>query len=987
MPSMSAGSSLMQGYVLAGYKALNLKVATIDSILEGKTSSYLYRHKLNSIRANLAEHLLFNILKDLSMAGELMYFSDLEVTQGIAKALLSSITEMKMTGLSYGDLKAEDFVNFNKGSDIKKVWQEYEKTLSEKNLLDKASLLKLALSQVNKEENRLYIIPTNTKLTPLEEGFITSFAGEENYEHLHIPIPKGLEVSGSGIFLQKAPPPDLREEENSYAWLYQTEGLPPASKDIKTEFFHAYGESNEVKEILRRIKEKGIPFDNYALYYTAFEPYNQYFYEAAQLLDVPITFGEGVSIMNTCPGRFFFALLQWIKDNYNASLFYTFLISPDFQINDQDAPKKRALARTFRSLKIGWGRDRYLACLERKTKAKNYPQEIASLTYLKTLFTELFTNIPTTDQQNMVDKRDFIIGINNIVKKYSTTVSEIDAEAKNTISESLESLIEILNGSAPFPEAILLAEKTLRGVRVGRASPRPGHLHLDSYKKGLWLKKPFIFIAGLDALRFPGGIKEDPILLDLEREKISQDLELKKYKNRENLYTMAQLLSLQTGEVTLSYTAFDTVESRDMFPSSFLLQVYRLKVRDPHRDYSSLIKAMGERKGFAAFTEEDSLNEKEWWLNKTLKTPKTKEHREIIFKLYPHLKRGVTAHSTRNAKIFSAFDGKIEAMTWDNNKPLSASQLETLSKCPFGYFLQYVLGIKPPEDLAYDPGVWLDPATRGILLHNIFEEFYIRITALKEKPASIKHKTLLIEIAEAQIEGQKDELPPPNTVVFDREKQEMLESCHVFLKSEEDLLGEALPSYFELSFGMRGRNKKKAAPIKIGLPSGKHFYLRGKIDRVDMLKDNTCLVLDYKTGSTYIYDQYKYYKGGRQLQHTLYAVAIEEMFKQQNPGQPIKVIKAGYIFPTLKGEGLRILRNQEDRSKFYEIMEILHEILSRGVFVMTEDKKAMDQSSDCKFCDYPHVCRGELYEKAVAEMLADLSQADLELLRRLRVYD
>lgn len=984
---MAAGQSLLQSFTLAGHKAINLKIATVDTLLADKTRYLLYRRKTTLIRGGVAESLLFDILKRLSEAGEITYFSRIEITQGIAGALFSSLLEMKLAGLNYGDVKPESFVNPDKGADLLKVWQEYDHLLLEKNLVDKASLLHLALARDRKQDHRIYIIPTNLSLTPLEEEFLQSFLHPENHEPLHIPSPLGLNHPARKNFAALSFPPALQKEGNSFAWLYDLPNLPPSYKGMSTELFHACGESNEVKEIIRRIRDKNLPFDHCALYYTAAKPYTQYLYEVSQQYGIPVTFGGGVSIMNTHPGRFFFALLAWIKDNYSASHFYTLLTSPDFQSSSRDAPPASALARAFRSLKIGWGRDRYLSCLQKEIKATESPAEKAALTHLINLFRELFEHIPPYGEHNMLDKKAFFTGVSHITTKYSRVTNELDAEAKSVIQETLESVAAILEGPAPFTETMLRAEKSLTALQVGRSSPKAGHLHVDSYRKGPWLNRPLVFVAGLDNLRFPGAVREDPILLDVEREKLSPGLELKKYRNRENLYRMTELLCQQQGEVTLSYAAFNTTESRDLFPSPFLLQLYRLKTRDPQKDYASLIQALGERQGFVPLSQSAALDESEWWLNRILRsTADPKEHRKVLLSLHDHLQRGVDAHNARASSSFTVFDGKIEAMAWDSTKPLSASQLESLGKCPFGYMLQYILGIRPPDDLAYDPGAWLDPASRGTLLHSIFEQFYKKITAQKEKPSFARHKALLLTMAEALIDAQKEEYPPPNNIVYAYEKQEMLESCLIFLKSEEEWMGEATPRYFELSFGLRGKNGVQASPIKITLPSGKHFYLRGIIDRVDMLKDDACMILDYKTGSTYVFNPYKYYKGGRQLQHTLYAVALEEMFRLQDPPRPITVREAGYSFPTLKGEGLRILLHQGDRSRFYEILEVLHQILTRGAFVMT-DNKTKDASSDCRYCDYPDVCRYALFREAVAEMLVDLGQKDLELLRRLREYD
>lgn len=59
------------------------------------------------------------------------------------------------------------------------------------------------------------------------------------------------------------------------------------------------------------------------------------------------------------------------------------------------------------------------------------------------------------------------------------------------------------------------------------------------------------------------------------------------------------------------------------------------------------------------------------------------------------------------------------------------------------------------------------------------------------------------------------------------------------------------------------------------LPSGK-MKISGIVDRVDRATSGSYHIIDYKTGSTYEYDKKGAFKGGRQLQHMIYALAIEQ---------------------------------------------------------------------------------------------------------------
>jgi ATP-dependent helicase/DNAse subunit B len=136
-----------------------------------------------------------------------------------------------------------------------------------------------------------------------------------------------------------------------------------------------------------------------------------------------------------------------------------------------------------------------------------------------------------------------------------------------------------------------------------------------------------------------------------------------------------------------------------------------------------------------------------------------------MFMLYPHLKVGVHAREQKESHQFTEYDGKIniDHTLFDPRKNheliVSSSRLELLGKCPYAYFLKYVLRIEAPGEIEYSPGQWLSPAQRGTLLHAIFERFYRELKRREEKPQLKIHKELLYQIAEACITENKEDVP------------------------------------------------------------------------------------------------------------------------------------------------------------------------------------------------------------------------------------
>jgi len=149
---------------------------------------------------------------------------------------------------------------------------------------------------------------------------------------------------------------------------------------------------------------------------------------------------------------------------------------------------------------------------------------------------------------------------------------------------------------------------------------------------------------------------------------------------------------------------------------------------------------------------------------------------------------------------------------------------------------------------------------------------------------------------------------------------------------------------------------------------------------VDQSADGYYHIIDYKTGSTYDYKNNQIFKGGRQLQHMLYALAIEQHLDLEEG----KVQESAYYFPTVKGMAARVVRKQEQvvRENGLDILERLIDLLRTGTFAMTNDV------NDCKFCDFQSVCRRQFYDSDVLEMKqTDNSKESLKRYLGVKAYE
>jgi len=276
--------------------------------------------------------------------------------------------------------------------------------------------------------------------------------------------------------------------------------------------------------------------------------------------------------------------------------------------------------------------------------------------------------------------------------------------------------------------------------------------------------------------------------------------------------------------------------------------------------------------------------------------------------------------------------------------------MERMAKCPFGWFVERVLGIAPIEDLTREQDQWLDPRNFGLLVHEVLETTMLEICASNEVPSFGKHLARMHEIANEAAERWRDEVPPATETAFIRQKQELMTVCEVFLKTEEQRCKLVVPRFFEAAFGMSDAEESPIGivePLRIPLGSGHEVKLRGKIDRIDeVLSSGGWQVWDYKTGSLWEYTRVWRLQKGRKLQHVIYTRALEQILRAH--GLKGQVECAGYYFPTTKGGGERIERECAP-GEVERALNLLFDVIGSGWFPLPDE-------GACDFCEFKEIC-------------------------------
>ena len=748
---------------------------------------------------------------------------------------------------------------------------------------------------------------------------------------------------------------------------------PPAPGTVPVvHMFRAAGITEELREVLRRILAAGLRWDEVEIVTPDPGVYGPALHALAARLAIPITFAVGLPVERTRPGRAIAAWLRWVQEGFPDAILPRLLEAGDLAapapFHDVDGPR---LARVLQRLRVGWGRERYLPAVREavhqlreqgprphrhedpEDAQERHGRAVRELEALDALLTPILEAIPAVADRHDPDVRVTPAGLAHGFARFLAVVPDggpVDATALERLGRILDRMAATLVRPTLFASAVtVLAEHLAVRVPAPRAEGRApwgsagGHLHLSDVEHGGWSGRCAVFVVGLDAGRFPGQGSQDPILLDSDRRALApHDLPSSAARLEERRFRMGALLARLRGRITLSHAAWEPSEGRALAPSPLLLAAFRAGPGGAAAGYHELETHLGNPVSRIP-PDTVRLDREDVWLGALSRSGHLLAGEAAVRAAFPALDRGLTARAAREGDP-SAHRGLVQARPEldprdHEEMALSASRLEVLSACGLRYFYQSVLRVRPPDDPVFDAERWLNPLHRGLLLHAVYDRL---LDEAKDAGIDVDQQSFAEagqRILHQQAAEMRGEVPAPSEAVWRREMDDLEAEVRSFVGMTRD--GRPAVEHTELRFGVPG----VAHPaVPVTLPSGRRIWLRGSIDRVDRLRSNALRVVDYKTSSNRPYTRRTLYRGGRRLQHALYAIVAEALL-----GVPVE--RAEYHFPTRKGENESTPFHRLELARGLELVDQLLDMVAAGRFLPTDDPE------DCFICDFKGICR------------------------------
>ena len=920
-------------------------------------------------------------------------FASLARSLGFQRALRDSVLELRMGGVSPGDLYSASAAG-SPAREVATVLRAYESLLTATATTDSAGVFRTALD--NFENEARYCLPDQLLLAPtlVERGLPGELLGRL--------IAFGARtLDGDSVIDVTLPPNSVLQRTigqhqsgetargTLLAWIMAS-GLP-ASNDARLDvtaasiaMFAAASPSEELREVFRRVVAEELRWDDVEIVTTDVDTYGVALDVLCQRLGIAGTMLRGIPLARTRLGRALERWFAWLDNGLPADLLRQALEAGELGADIDAEPT--ALARELRAQRIGWGRKRYEAAVERlDVEARgmrfnrhddesndDYDSRVASRmrsgAALRSLLIVILRATPAVPERG----NDDVVAI-SVSQLAASTLAWLalvkmhgasELQTADRIRVRLNALAEFDDDTTSFGSALAALRDALSDVRTWPILPNEskpwraagGMVHLTDIAHAGTTGRQRVFVVGLDADAVKESGRQDPLIPDTVRSVVGGDaLSTTSTRREEIAFQLGAGLASLRGRVTLSYSMSGAADRGATAPAPVLLQMYRLLEWDAGLSYTDLkrflappasaVPTRGSNDGVVGL-----LDGRDVWLDVVADGPRLLDAEALVRECYPSLDAGMRARQLALSPTLTPFTGHVVraagALDPRNNaqRGISPSSLERLAVCPLSWFYHYHLELRPTEDPEYSSDAWLDSAERGKLLHEAFEAFG---RTFADRRAELHDKSTddaMMAIIETTIARWVADVPAPGSMIFEREVNELKRAAFSFLDMERKALGNGDAGewrHFEFAFGDGARS------ARYSLSDGTALSVKGRVDRIDLLGDGSLRVIDYKTGKAGSFRKIPKlgkFNGGRQLQPAMYAAVVAQLLEGT-------VTRFEYRFPTERGHNASIGYTAVELAKARPIVTQLLEHVRDGTFVPTTSP------DDCRYCEAKAICR------------------------------
>ena len=839
-------------------------------------------------KAMLIYSILNNNKKELKLIGK----NDENVDM-----LDTAITEFKKHGISIEQLKQEidkqeDIYLKNKLTDLSLVYEGFENQLSGK-YIDETDLLTILAENIENTDmfNNQYIyIDEFAGFTKQEYQIIEKLILVANQvtvticiDELNIPKNPNTDIFYSNentvnklfeIAQNCGTKVEEIKLENKYRFksnelkhleenLYENRPHKYTNSVENIKLFLAKNQYSEIEEvaknILKLVRDNGYRYKDISIITKNIANYSSLARAIFDKYDIPIFIDENRDLNQNIIIQYILSVLEIFTKNWSYESVFNYIKTGFSNIEEDEIFKLEKYCLKWGIKQNKWKKEFTYGKYEEKDKTEIERLEKIRKDIVNPLM-KLKSDIDNDKTAEGISKSIYKFLVEeNIAERINKKIEELEkvgqVDLVKEYQSSLQTILDILDEIVlVFSDDKMTIDKYAQILKVGFKNSNltkiPGtqdQVIMGDVDRSRSHKVKAIFIIGLNDGEFPSVHKDEGFLNDLDRETLKQDgIELAKgtienlYEDNFNIY---KAFSTAEEKLYLLYSSSD-VQGKALRPSMLINKIK--KIYPMLQEESDVIE-----------TKAEVLNKKTTYDELIIQLSKLKEQDEIDkvwYYVYDYYKKDTEWNTKLEQNLkglnYTNIPEKIEQTNIDklygNTLVTSISKLERYRSCPFSYYLQYGLKIKPEEELK------IQTLNTGTFIHEIIDEFFEAVREAGIKLAEITDEQLA-EIINKIID---EKLKQSQNYIFTstaKYRALVVRLKKIIQKALKYIIGTLVQSRFEVlgtevEFGEKGKYK----PIRLTLEDGKRIEIIGKIDRIDTAQseDGRYLrIIDYKSSA------------------------------------------------------------------------------------------------------------------------------------------
>ncbi|HPP87409.1 MAG TPA: PD-(D/E)XK nuclease family protein [bacterium] len=518
-----------------------------------------------------------NILKSIyeNSNGQNFYFFKSYKFDGFIRKIKHFIYTLKSSGIDSKNFKDIIIAKNQKFQELSKIYEEYEKILEAKNLIDCATVKYKILKTTEQNIDNIYILQNIDKIIlknfyDFDAYYFTLFFNLSKFidVEIHFPLPNSQKAK-SYTFIDYNIKKFERladefqehkislhfEEYKSHSDIeYICENLfTNPRKKIETnsnniiEIIECQNIQNEITftaQNIRTLINNNIPLNKINVFIPDDDNYKIYIKNIFEKYKIPFYISADITINQLPFIQFLINIYKMLKNGYIIKEFIDILKSSYFNNFIQNNIKQRIINHLIEKLS--------------KQKIKKINLDIFNCLFSdceQTIIEKIPIIIEILDKINKSENlENYIYSLKFLVEKLSIFTNENDADSKNPNKKAYNKLIAELENikiltdyldaykTMTIEEFYNLLIETVHNTKLEAPKITKNFLNILSYKNAVGRNNDYVFAVGLNDTSFPIVYLENALLADDEINALNKKINEKYFNNNSALFGKSEIL-------------------------------------------------------------------------------------------------------------------------------------------------------------------------------------------------------------------------------------------------------------------------------------------------------------------------------------------------------------------------------------------------------------------------------------------------------------